>query len=463
MTNVAASAGSPASTRETPPSGLRRAGMHAVAKTVASRVGWIVINAMTGVITARALGAAGRGALAAMIMWPVFLAGVLTFGLPSALIFRLRAAAAEERKRLFTTATILAATIGIVASIGGFFLVPWWLSQYSAQVIHWTQLLIVFTIVSILTLIFRAAFESVGNFGRSASSWILSPVQTLASLLILWRLHALTEITAALCYVLAGIPVLAWMFLRLHRLIGWDLSHFRMSARTLLSYGLRAYGIDLCGMLSQSVDQALVVGIISAAEMGQYVVALSLSRTLNAVYQAVSSVIFPKCVGLPIKQAVHTTARLTVLSTVVVLPAALILSFFGSALLHLFYGSEYVVATTLLRFLTAEAILSGVITLLSQPFMAIGRPGTVTLLQVIGLATTIPLLLVLVPRLGTLGAGIALLCSAALRLLLLLASYVRLIGRFPRSADLHFLVQGLSPSALKSLLPSMLRRERLAE
>ena len=417
-------------------------------KVVSSRIGWILLNAATGMITAHALGAAGRGALAAMILWPVFLAGALTFGLPSALVYWLRRAEDRERVRLFTAATVLAAGVGIVASLVGFWVLPFWLSRYDANVVRWAQWLMLFTLVSMLMLIFRAAFEATGSFGRSASSWILGPVQTLIALLVLWRAHYLTEHTAALCYVFSGIPTLVWMFIRLSRRIGWDFDGFSRSGRVLLSYGLRSYGIDLCGMLSQSVDQALVVGMISASEMGRYVVALSLSRTLNAVYQAAAAVLFPKCVGLRPRAAVQGMLRLTIASTAVVLPGAAVLYFFGSVLLHLLYGSEYVIATTLLRILVFEAILSGLTTLMSQPFMALGRPGTVTLLQALGLAATIPLLLVLVPRMGTVGAGLALLFSAALRFLLLQLSYVRLAGRLPRPRDLWSLTNNTVPARL---------------
>ena len=87
---------------------IRRTSAQAVAKTIGSRLGWILLSGVTGMITARALGPSGRGGLAAMIMWPVFLAGVLTFGLPSALIYQVSGAGTADRAGLFTAATVLA-------------------------------------------------------------------------------------------------------------------------------------------------------------------------------------------------------------------------------------------------------------------------------------------------------------------------------------------------------------------
>ena len=52
--------------------------------------------------------------------------------------------------------------------------------------------------------------------------------------------------------------------------------------RQLFAYGIRSYGIDLCGTMALYVDQALVVRLLEPGMMGTYVVALSLSRMLNA-------------------------------------------------------------------------------------------------------------------------------------------------------------------------------------
>jgi O-antigen/teichoic acid export membrane protein len=191
--------------------------------------------------------------------------------------------------------------------------------------------------------------------------------------------------------------------------------------------------------------------MISASDMGRYVVALGLSRTLNSVYQASAAVLFPRCIGMTKSESFLTTVRMTVATTLVAVPVAAFLWLFGSSLLRLLYGADYVIATTLLQLLTAEAILSGVTTLMSQSFMAMGRPGTVTLLQTVGLAGTVPLLLFLVPRLGTVGAGVALLSTAVLRLFLLLGCYVWLAKRLPQMRDLRPLV-GSVQADLRKLL-----------
>jgi len=60
--------------------------------------------------------------------------------------------------------------------------------------------------------------------------------------------------------------------------------------------------------------------------------------------------------------------------------------------------------------------------------MALGRPGVVTTFQVVGLALTIPLMLVFIPRFGVEGAASSLLISTAFRLLFVTVSFRRLLN-----------------------------------
>ena len=144
-----------------------------------------------------------------------------------------------------------------------------------------------------LVVIGRAALESQGDFTASNLSLIGPPLLTLAGLLLLLFTHTFTPVNAAWCYVLSGLPPAA---LDGSLLLPRGAATFPpscQSARLLLSYGIRSYGIDLCGTLSLYVDQALVVRILQPSLMGTYVVALSLSRMLNVFHTAVVMVLFP--------------------------------------------------------------------------------------------------------------------------------------------------------------------------
>src|SRR6202044_2743398 len=113
-------------------------------------------------------------------------------------------------------------------------------------------------------------------------------------------------------------------------------------------------GVDLCGTLSLYAEQALVVRLLDPAAMGIYVVALSLSRTLGVIQNAVASVLFPSALKLDTDELLELTARATRLSTAVSCAGGLLIAMLGPILLPLLYGQDYRRAVVLLDILIVE-------------------------------------------------------------------------------------------------------------
>jgi O-antigen/teichoic acid export membrane protein len=237
------------------------------------------------------------------------------------------------------------------------------------------------------------------------------------------------------CYIVSGFPAIAIALGGVRDLLRGFVLPFRATARMLFSYGSRSYGIEICSTLSLYIDQVFVVTVLSPARMGAYVVALSLSRVLLTLHQAVAAVLFPKAVGLEVGEVLHLTGRALRVSTAISLlgSAATIVS--GPILLSVLYGKSYANVNAPLQILAVEAVLSGSVTVLAQAFMALNRPGAVTMMQAIGLAITVPLLLVLVPKYGVVGAACSVFLSTVARCVLTYASF-RFVLREPAP---HFL------------------------
>jgi hypothetical protein len=87
-----------------------RPGARAIAHSILSKVFILGLQAGTGILTARTLQPTGRGELAAMILWPLFMASITTLGLPSSLIYYLRRKP-EERERLIANGLLMAAVL----------------------------------------------------------------------------------------------------------------------------------------------------------------------------------------------------------------------------------------------------------------------------------------------------------------------------------------------------------------
>ena len=441
-----------------PATGKAPSSTRAFVVSLLAKIFVVGLNAGTGILSARALLPAGRGQLAAMILWYVFLASAFTFGIPSAVTFQLRRNPGRKSE-IFGAALLLALAASAIAMLIGFAGLPYWLKQYDPRTVFFARLFLLNTPISALFLVGRAALESENDFTGSNLSFAGPPFITVCTLLVLWMTHRLDPVSAAWAYVPAGLPFFWIMWVQLRRRIRIRFRNFAANSRLLLSYGIRSYGIDLCGTMALYVDQALVVRMLRPEMMGIYVVALSLSRMLNVFHTSVVMVLFPKAVSAREDEVVEMTGRAARMSTLLTASGGICVALVGPWLLGLLYGHEYRSAAGVLRILVLEVVLSGATLVLSQAFMALSRPGVITFLHVLGLALTIPLMLVLVPRLGTTGAAIALLLSTTARFLFISFSFKAFLGVkrpriLPMLTDLrflqHFVASRIRPRTLEA-------------
>ena len=389
---------------------------------MALRFGTVAVNAVTGIVTARALVPSGRGELAAMVLWPMLFAGLTTCGLPAALVYYMRS---EPRHAgaFVGWAMLLSTLSALVGTAIGWQLIPIWLSHHPPEVIQGAQYCLLTTLLCALTLTARAGWEARGEFVRSALSQVVTPLCALVALgLLSWR-GGLTPTTAAAAYVLAGLPSLLWILTSLATHARPTLDGGRALWGRLSHYGLRSYGVDLCGILAVYLDQALVVGLLSAASMGIYAVALSLSRVITAVHACVATIVFPRAVGLAPDAMAAAVGRSARMGTLVAGAVGLAVLAAGPALLTALYGPAYAPAGHILPLLVAEGIVAGLAQVLLQGFLAAGRPGVATMVLGLSLACSVPLFVVLVPAYGVWGASLALLGGSSLRVVFTLLAY----------------------------------------
>lgn len=416
--------------------GVRRLSLHAgAAATVRTLlVNFLILglNVGTGIITARALGPGGRGEQAAMVLWPQFLAYSLTLGLPTALLYNLKRHP-DERSQLFSVALILGTVMGTFATLVGLTIIPLWLDQYSPEVVRFAQLIMPLSPVLLLMLLFTFVLQAREEFRLYNVVRYLHPLMTLLVLLLLAVLGLLTPFNATLAYVLPPIPLFLWMSIRLWRLYRPVWRDLRAAYERTISYGLRSYAVELLGPTTSQLDRVLVVGLLDPALTGLYVVALSLSRVLNAFQTAVVAVLFPRATGRPLEEVVELSGRAARVSTVATALSAAGIMLLGPWVLGLVYGREFLDAVPVFRLLLAEVALGGTTWVLAQAYMVLDRPGIVSTMQAVGATLSVVLMLFLIPRYGLEGAGMALLISTAARLVFVFASFPLVLGVRPPS------------------------------
>jgi O-antigen/teichoic acid export membrane protein len=390
----------------------------------------LVLNVATGVVAGRCLGPGGRGVLAAIMVWPQFLGYAFAFALPSAVLYHARSD--PDAKRSITGAALaLSLAGGALSCAVGVLAMPWLLQGSDAATLRVARELMVFAPFATVAATLTAVVQLEGEFRLFNRIRYLPPVATLAGLLVLWAAHLMTPLTAALAYFLPGVPPFLWVAY-------WAGRHIRPSFRIplrdfrrLLSYSGRAYGGEAAATLLSQTDKLVLVNVLSAADYGVYVVAFSLSRVITTIGAAIVPVLLPKSAGKSPATVTAMTGRALSIATPLLLVGAAVPMLFGQSLLQLLYGRGFGVGHLALALLAAEAVVATVAYVMTQPYLALNRPGLITVIQLVSLPMLAVSLFALVPAFGIAGAATALLVSTTCRAGWSILGYRRTLGVAP--------------------------------
>lgn len=426
----------------------------AAMKTMIVSVLVLLINMLTGVLTARYLGPTGRGEQTAMMNWSQFLAFSMSFGIPSALIYNAKKNP-DDAGVLYRMSLLLGIGFGIVAMIIGILVLPYWLNSFSPEVVAFAQWSMIQCPLMVVAQINNAAYQFRGEYQKFNGLRYVIPLLTLVIIGILIMGGWMNPFTTALAYLVPGAPLFIGMTISLLRTYKVKMKNAYLNFKRLFTYGLGSYGNDLLGQFSYYIDQIVIAGLLRPADLGLYVVAVSLSRMVTFFSSSITVVLFPKASELSKEEAISLTFKAFRISTTFTLLGSLVLMVVAPLVIPLLYGKDFNTALTVFRLLLLEVTISGGTIILAQVFMALGKPKFVSLLQGFGLILVIPLLFLLIPKYGLLGAGVAMLSSAVLRFLFIILNIrFNLKVKLPR-----LLITGQDIQWMKTTMNSYIRKK----
>jgi O-antigen/teichoic acid export membrane protein len=420
---------------EAPPSRRPRLVQDA-AITIATRFGLAILIFATDVILANALGPAAKGRFALVLLYSQLAATVIGFGMDQAIAV-VTGRGPEEARRAFANAILWSAVVG-----GGTVLASLWLYGIPAAGAPSGPLVVLFPNLSAAQFTFAALaipaelFFNLGLFallGRrrvaAYSSIRLLRRLTLLALLFGTALVANLGLAAALILNLVSLALtvaaIFWAAAR-ERLVSIVPSIELLGEE--LRYGSKSVVGTLAERLQFRADAFIVNAIAGVRATGIYSVTSGLAETLWYIPNALGVVMFSRAVD-PKADAARTAATLTrttlALSILLAVPTAA----FGPRLVRFVYGSAFADAGVALRLIIPGVVAYSVVAVLSRYLSGVGRPGTGTVILLLGLAANVVANLILVPRFGILGAAVASSVSYGLTALVMLAVFIRLSGR----------------------------------
>lgn len=368
-----------------------------------------VIGLVTGVLSARILGPAGRGELAAIQTLSSFIAAVAMLGMPEALVFF--SSQKPNKAGEFLASALVVVAIFLIPIYGlGWFLLPALLKAQGPQVLLAARIYLAGAMIAYMANgLPHQLLRAVGSW----KSWNL--IRVLPN--VIWLI---TLVSALILPMLAKPIRLSQIFIIGQWLIllpTWILVRKRLpqpgrvnvqNFKPMLAYGLPAALSLIPQTLNLRMDQILMAAFLAPAHLGQYVVAVSWSAAASPILSAVGPVLFPSLGALtdPTKKA-RLLRDVIPLFSVLMLAVTFAISIITPIMIPLLFGEQFrqaVVPAIILVF--ANAILS-LNTLFGDALKGMGLTGKVLTADLVGLIATTILLLLLIPRYGIIGAAIA--------------------------------------------------------
>ena len=404
--------------RARPAGSFRRAGLVTYGST-----GLVVaLSLVTGVLIARTLGAVGRGELTAIITAPIFVAWVGALGCSAAVTYH-QSQNPGDTGRLLGTWTAILVPAAVVSLIVGELLIPKLLAAQTAETVMLAQLFMLTVVLIMATEMFIGVVWGDQDFGFGNLLRVTPAVILAVAYTLLWMADTLTVVSAVVAnVVVAGVLLMmsAGRVLRRHPFGRPDLA----LGKTTLWYGVRAHGDSLASITNTRLDLLIMPAFLGAASVGIYSVAANVAGVILAVCGSLADNVMPAAA-----RRQHDAPALVVASLQVTLLlagglAAGIALIAGPAVTFI-YGSDFAGSVTPLRLLLPGVVLMAGASVIAAGLYAMNRPFTAFAAQLVGMAVTVPGLIIFLPIGGPTAAALVSTFAYATVFAVVLTAYLR--------------------------------------
>ncbi|MBN9795625.1 hypothetical protein DMP17_44725 [Pseudonocardia sp. TMWB2A] len=393
---------------------------------------------VTGPLLARALGAEGRGALVAVIAPTLFAASLVNLGLPTMCAF-FGARGRRPRRTALSLAMISAAVLGGLTSVALILLAPVLLPDYRH---YWSVYYGVCATLPAMLAVesLRASAQASGQYSTPIIERALAVGTRCLGVVVLFAFGALTVPTAAVATWGPGaVVVLLYTAFAIRTIrtpapapapasvaVGADVSagadRDEAQVGPMLRFAMLSWGGSVAGVLVLKLDQLMLVFLTSAAEIGYYIVAVSVSEIVVVAVVALREILTAQSASVTGPSLVMRTARLVLYGGLLVAAAG---SVACPVLLPLLFGADFAHAVLPTQILLIGAVFSGVSIVLGAGLAGAGRPGLFSAAQAFGVVVTVVAMLLLAPRYGGIGAAAASSITYAATALVTILIYTR--------------------------------------
>lgn len=380
-----------------------------VTSTFGTQLLALLLATLNAAVIARILGPSGKGILALTVLVPNVFALFLSGGISVANVYY----TGQKRFDLPTLSanatafTVMATALGVViaALLYASGLMAKLLPGVPLNLLALSMLGLPF---SLLNNYFVSLLQGRQLITRINLVSLLQRASTVALSLLLvavlgWGLTG--AVLAVLASSVVSVAVLGAMLRRLGARFWprWN----RLVIKTTLKFGLRGYVANVLQFFNYRLDLFLVNYFLGPSSTGIYTVAVAMAEMLWYLPNAVGFVIFPKAANTAAEAMNRFTPRVFRLTLAVTAAGAVALAIIGMPFIEIVYSPAFASAYGPMLALLPGVVLLGGGKVLTNEIAGRGFPQYNSIASGVSLVLTVGLDLLLIPRLGVLGAAIA--------------------------------------------------------
>lgn len=382
---------------------------------------------VTAPILAHSLGLYGRGQVAAATAPYFLLATVASFGIPEAVTY----VVAKKPKfagYVLRFALSLMIVLGLI-SIAAVYLVASWLSAGDDATTHLIELACLATAPALCIGVLRGCASALNLWFAVARERAVVGGMRVTVIAVLGLGGWLSPFSATLA--LAVSPLcggLSYVGLRIRLQSEKTVAVGEVRPRFLVTYGARVWVGSMAGVLLMRLDQTIMLPMTGAAELGKYVVAVTVAEVPLIINSAFRDVMFASEASQHDNARLLSASRLSTFSCVAVsVPLAALTPW----LIPFLFGGEFTGAVTSTLILILGVIVSTHGSVAGAGLSGRGRPGLRSGALFLACLVNVGLLISLVPKFGAVGAALATLGGNLVFTLVCICAVSRVYGLEP--------------------------------
>jgi O-antigen/teichoic acid export membrane protein len=365
-----------------------------------------LLNVLTGILLARTLGPAVRGELATVVLWPAVIAAVGSLGVADAATYYAARGTIAHARLIWTTIAVTLVQSAALVGAGAIAL-PLVLGSKSDLVVEQSLLYLAYIPFHLLSLALMGILNGLHRFRAFHAARLLYAVSTAAALVLVAAGSELTTERIVVVYIAGTVLTAAGAAAAVFRHRRPRPEADRATGRTLVGFGVRSHASSITSLFNERLDLLVISLFLAPAKLGLYVVAVTLTSLTSLAATSVSLVAMPSVARLDGDARADAARRYLLLTVAAAAAISLPAAVFAPQLIRLFFGADFVPASTAARILLVAAVVLAAARTLEALLKGLGRPLAAASAELTGLAVTAGALAVLLPPFGITGAAVA--------------------------------------------------------